>query len=401
VTGAGVLVDAAFVVASAPVLVCSSYLLLLTFLSGRIKPPAYGPPRLRFDFIVPSHNEELGIASTVESLRSVDYPADLFRVVVVADNCSDATAAKAEAAGATVIVRNSTDKKGKGYALELAFERTLAEDRADAVVVVDADTLVSKNILKAFAARFEAGAMAVQAEYGVSNPRASWRTRLMVIALAIFHVLRSLGRERLRVSAGLRGNGMGFSRALLKEVPHDAFSVVEDLEYGVRLGRKGHRVVFVHEAQVLGEMVSGESKSRSQRTRWEAGRMAMAKLHGFPLLKDAIKERSMLLFDLAMDVLVPPLAYVVAMAFLGGLGAGVWVFLGGSPVAALPWSFAWLSLVIYVFRGVLLSGLGLRGFVDLAAAPVYIIWKIALAIKQRGQRKDVWVRTAREGDHST
>ena len=98
---------------------------------------------------------------------------------------------------------------------------------------MDADTLVSPNLLRAFAARLDAGAAAVQARYGVRNPDASWRTRLMAIAFALFHDLRSLGRERLGLSAGLRGNGMCFSTRLLREVPHQAFSVVEDLEYGL------------------------------------------------------------------------------------------------------------------------------------------------------------------------
>ena len=81
---------------------------------------------------------------------------------------------------------------------------------------------------------------------------------LSVVALALFHVLRSVARERLGVSAGLRGNGMGFSREVLREIPHDAFSIVEDVEYAIRLGRAGHRVHFVAEAAVYGEMVASE-----------------------------------------------------------------------------------------------------------------------------------------------
>src|SRR5205823_3666605 len=102
-------------------------------------------------------------------------------------------------------------RRGKGYALAHAFEHALDDGFADAVAVVDADTSVSPNLLRAFAGRFDRGAVAAQAEYGVSNPEASWRTRLMVIALSLFHTLRSLARERLGVSAGLRGNGMAFS----------------------------------------------------------------------------------------------------------------------------------------------------------------------------------------------
>src|SRR6185295_741988 len=136
-------------------------------------------------------------------------------------------------------------------------------------------------------------------------PEASCRTRLMEIALSLFHDVRSLARERLRVSCGLRGNGMCFTGAVLAEVPHDAFSIVEDVEYGLRLGRAGHRVWYVDEAEALGDMVATSAESRSQRRRWEGGRLALAKMHAPGLLRDALAKRSLMLFDLAMDILVP------------------------------------------------------------------------------------------------
>jgi 1,2-diacylglycerol 3-beta-glucosyltransferase len=396
--------EVVLVVLSAPVLACAGYLFLLTLLSGRRRPPAYPTPTMRFDFVVPAHDEETGIGATVASLRAVDYPPELFRVLVVADNCGDATADRAREAGATVLVRVNKEKRGKGYALEHAFEHAASHPHAggatDAVVVIDADTVVSRNLLRAFSARFALGANAVQAEYGVRNPGASWRTRLMVIALALFHVLRSVGRERLGVSTGLRGNGMGFSMALLRQVPHDAFSVVEDLEYGIRIGNAGHRVWYVAEAHVLGEMVSGEQASRSQRTRWEGGRFAIAKQHAARLLGQGVARRSPLLLDLAMDVIVPPLTYLIGAAFLGAVASGAvswWATSQGvAPFAWAPWAASLFFVACYVLRGVVVANVGWAGVAALAYAPMYMIWKLALAVKQSRQRKGEWVRTARE-----
>ena len=205
------------------------YLGLLTLLSVPRRAPV-ASKLAKFVVVVPAHNEEAQIATTVQSLKAVDYPAELFDVLVVADNCTDATAAHAEAAGARVLQRQNDQLRGKGYALEYAFDTILTDPTVDAAVVVDADTVVSRSLLRAFAARLELGFLAVQAEYGVRNPDASWRTRLMAVALGMFHRLRSLGRERLEVSAGLRGNGMCFATKLLREHPHKAFGLVEDVE---------------------------------------------------------------------------------------------------------------------------------------------------------------------------
>jgi len=394
-------VDVALCVALLPVVAGCGYLLLLTLLSWRRAAPVPPAPARKFDVVIPSHNEELGIARTVANLSAVDYPGNLRRILVVADNCSDATAQKAREAGATVLERFDTEKRGKGYALAFAFERSQKDGFADAVVVVDADTVVTPNLLHAYAARLERGAHAVQAHYGVMNPTASWRTRLMTIALGMFHRVRSLGREALGVSCGLRGNGMCFTHEVLKQVPHDAFSVVEDLEYGIRLGRKGHRVHYAWESEVLGEMVTAEKQSRSQRQRWEGGRAQMRKLHGWPLLKDALAQRSGLLLDLSLDVLVPPLSQLVLATVGGAVAAAVVAWLsGGTAVAASALAgFGLASLGAYVLRGWWVSGVGPRGLLDLAWAPVYVVWKVWLMLRGPGaEKRGEWVRTTREAE---
>jgi cellulose synthase/poly-beta-1,6-N-acetylglucosamine synthase-like glycosyltransferase len=394
------LVDMILVALSLPVLAWTTYLAALAVLSSRNPTPVLTePPRTRFDLIVPAHDEELGIAATVESLLGVEYPAELRRVLVVADNCQDATGARARGAGALVLERSDVSRRGKGYALEFAFERSLRDGFADAVVIVDADTIVTPNLLRAFAARFVRGAVAVQAEYGVANRTTSWRTRLMHIALTLFHGVRSRARERLGVSAGLRGNGMAFASTLLREVPHDAFSVVEDLEYGVRLGLAGHRVEYAGEAQVFGQMVGSEHASRSQRRRWEGGRWVIAREHAPKLLAQGLRRRSLLLLDLAADLLVPPLTYVALAALFGFTAAAGWIVVGhGAGWALAPWAVALAGLIVYVLRGVWMARVGPRAVLDLLWAPVYMTWKIVLSLRASPSKDREWVRTAREGE---
>jgi 1,2-diacylglycerol 3-beta-glucosyltransferase len=405
-----VLVNITLVALAVPVIAWTSYLAALAMLSWlRFRPIEMGAPLsadslTKFDVIVPAHNEEVGIAATVRSLRALDYPPGMYRVVVVADNCTDATATRAAEAGAEVLERKDVERRGKGYALAHAFEQSLLAGKADAVVVVDADTTTTPNLLRVFDALFRSGAKAIQAEYRVAN-RDSWRTRLMHIGFTLFHDVRSRAREQLKVSVGLRGNGMAFSLPLLREVPHEAFSIVEDVEYGIRLGRAGHRVHYAGEAQVFGEMVASGAASRSQRERWEGGRWALARRHAGSLLGEGVRRPSLLLLDLAADLLVPPLTYVVLAATLGFMASASWVAFGhGAWWAVAPWLLTEIELGVYIVRGVWLARVGPRVVLDLLWAPVYMIWKVALATGstsvrgERGERGDKWVRTARRGD---
>jgi 1,2-diacylglycerol 3-beta-glucosyltransferase len=389
-----IIIDFILVLGALPVLFASLYLAALALLARQTTSDSTASG-VRFDVLVPAHDEEEGIAATVASLLAVDYPRELFRVRVIADNCIDRTAERAAAAGAEVLVRTDSECRGKGYALAYAFGHCLAEGRSDAVVVVDADTLVSPNLLAAFAARFQRGASVVQADYGVRNIESSWRTRVMTIALAAFHGVRSSARERLRLSCGLRGNGMGFSAALLRTNPPNAYSIVEDLEYGIQLGYAGVRVEYVHDVHVWGQMAVGEGASRSQRRRWERGRQALVRQHVRNLLVEAWRRKDACLADLAIDLIVPPLGQLVSVAAIGLLGsmAATWF---GVVIAPWVWGLSLLAIVGYVARGVAFSGMGLAGVLDLLWVPVYILWKFSLRFSDKGRKPAEWVRTTRE-----
>jgi cellulose synthase/poly-beta-1,6-N-acetylglucosamine synthase-like glycosyltransferase len=392
---AGVLVQTLLLVLALPALAASGYLLALTVLSARLPPPPRSTRTLRFDVIVPAHNEASVIGRSLQSLSVLDWPAENFRRIVVADNCSDDTARIARAAGATVIERNDPALPGKGHALALAFAFSRASGLADAVVVVDADAEVSPNLLEALATRIEAGAGVVQAHYGVLRAGQSWRTRLIAIAYGAVHTLRSRARERLRLSCGLRGNGWCVTHAVLEAVPYRAFSQTEDLEYGIVLGLAGQRVHFAGEASADAEMADVETVARRQRQRWEDGRFALIRSQTLPLLRAALRQRSAVCLDLALDLLVLPLSYValnvlalVAATALAALWRPAllgWLWAGGLAAAAL---------LIYVLRGWQLSGRGAAGLLDLLYAPVFIAWKMLWVLRRHPRH--AWAPTRRQ-----
>ncbi len=312
-----------------PVTAATLYLGLLTLLSARLPRPQPRRRDMRFDILVPAHNETAVIERTVRSLAAIDWPREHYRIVVIADNCSDDTAALARAAGAEVIERHDPAQRGKGYALEFGIAHSAADGFAQAVAVIDADTEVTPNLLATCAARIEQGAEVMQVHYGVLNPDDSWRTRIITIAYGAFHAVRGRARERLHASNGLRGNGMCMTHALLRDVPFNIHSMTEDLEYGIVLGLAGRRVVYIDEASADAELVASERGSRTQRQRWEGGRLAVLKAYVGRLLRQGLSRPSWLCLELAIDLLTLPLGYIVLQT--GGLLA-----LGGLAALALP-----------------------------------------------------------------
>ena len=86
---------------------------------------------------------------------------------------------------------------------------------------------------------------------------------------------RALGKRPIRIRRELPGHVANRLQAALWR---EAFSLVEDLEYGARLALAGTRVVYADEAHVYGEMVTSATASESQRRRWEGGRLLAARM---------------------------------------------------------------------------------------------------------------------------
>jgi cellulose synthase/poly-beta-1,6-N-acetylglucosamine synthase-like glycosyltransferase len=382
-------------------------LVVIAALSTRIRfrsKQARGTPGqdLRFVIVIPAHNEESHVATTVQSCRTLDYYRAAYRIVVVADNCMDDTAGVARASGAEVIDRQDLERRSKGYALEFFFQNNAEIDSGlgggfDAVVVVDADTIVRPDLLTGFAKAIEGGADWIQSYYSVSNPDASWRTRLLTYAFSLFNGVWLLGQDRLGMSVGFRGNGMCFTARGLERVPWKAYGLVEDQEFSWILRIAGERVRFLRETGVLGEMVSRGDSAVTQRQRWEDGRHSLVKRFLHPLLRS--RTLSPLQKGLALlDLLFPPLTRLLALLLLALTIYPLAYFTRGgmdSLVAGLSWVHAVMifTVALYAISPFLVLGLSWKYLPSLTAISYFAAWKVYTALRAR---TNAWVRTGRE-----
>lgn len=354
------------------------------------RPVTTGPNEMRLAVVIPAHNETALIGRCVESVAASARHAENCQIVVVADNCTDDTAARAVAAGARVLVRKNDEFRGKGYALRLAFD-TLQTEGFDAFLVVDADSIVSPNTLSEVSYWLGAGASVVQCRYRVSNDSASIRTRLMDLAFLAFNVLRPKGRSGLGLSCGILGNGFAVRRDTLQRVPYEASSIVEDLEYHLRLVAAGERVDFIDEASVFGEIPAGGEAARVQRSRWEGGRLRMMR-EWAPTLAAGILRKKWRLTEPLLDLLMFPLAYHVLLLLFACIVL---------PEPVRAWAAVALGLVgVHVLQASIMGGQPLKTVVALAAAPFYVLWKMTtlVAVLSASRRNAGWVRTGRENE---
>ena len=350
----------------------SLYLLILAIASSAYRPHTARrseAPRSRLVVIVPAHDEEHLVGRCVESLLTQSYPRDLYRVIVIADNCSDTTEPTAKATGAEVMVRVDPDARGKGRALRWAMDRLLeAPNPPDAVVVVDADSVADRDLLSALETELSLGHSVVQADYTLLvDESSSSRNKLIAAGFLLFHRVRFSGRARLGMAANLVGNGMLLSRNVLETHPWSAFTGVEDLEYSINLRLGGIRPWFAHAGLVSGPGPATRAGETRQRLRWEGGRFHVVRTRLWTLGRAAVTRRDAGLLDSALDLATPPLGVLCVATIFGVILVAAAAATRIVPAWALvPWALALLALPAYVV-------IGLRA----ALAPAYV-WRVVL-----------------------
>ena len=370
-------------------------LLMATISPDRKADPVGGAQteNFRLAVVVPAHNEAALIGRCVRSLAAAiatSKRASETRIVVVADNCTDATAARAIEAGASVLVRQNKSLRGKGHALRHAFDQ-LRVAGFDGFIVVDADSVVSSNLIGEAAHYLETGSPAIQCRYRVLNCDATLRTRLMDVAFLAFNVLRPKGRSGWGLSCGILGNGFGLRSQTLENIPYDASSIVEDLEYHLRLVAAGERVDFIDDAIVFGEIPADSGAAKVQRSRWEGGRLRMVR-EWVPGMAARVLRGEWRLTEPLLDLLTLPLVYHSALLMVAAIAL---------PASLRLWAEISLSIVLlYVLRACLLGGNPLKAAAALAAAPLYVLWKLTTlgAVFSASRRGASWIRSGRENE---
>jgi cellulose synthase/poly-beta-1,6-N-acetylglucosamine synthase-like glycosyltransferase len=253
-----------------------------------------------FAVIVAAHNEEKVIGALIENLLQLKYPKELYDIFVICDNCTDRTAEIVRSYGVNACVRHDPNRRGKGYAIEWMLKQLWKMPRSyDAVVMFDADNLVSSDFLMHMNNDLCNGRKVIQAYLDTKNPNDSWVTASYAISYYFSNRFWQLSRRNLNLANYLGGTGMCFETGLLKQIGWGATSLVEDLEFSMRCVKLGVKPVINYQAKVFDEKPITFKASARQRLRWMQGHFDVARRYFFPLLMQGIRERSWTKLDAA------------------------------------------------------------------------------------------------------
>ena len=351
--------------------------------------------RSRVAVLIPAHNESTNVLPTIKDVKTQLIAGD--RLIVVADNCTDDTAAVAQKAGAEVIVRQDPLRKGKGYALEFGIAH-LSENPPQTVVIIDADCRVSSKTIDHLATTCENSGRPVQALDLMTAPAGSpVNHRAAEFAWRVKNWVRPLGLSALHLPCQLMGTGMALPWALIRTTRVAGTSLVEDMKLGLDLAAAGAAPLFCTSALVTSQFPVSAEGAQTQRHRWEQGHIHLM-LTALPrVLGRSLASGNLSLLALALDLTVPPLSLLilllVAMLVISSLAA----LLGLAAMPLIVVAATSTAVAIAIFAAWWQFGRDVLPLRSAFLVIAYMAKKIPIYCRALSGRSTAqWIRTDRE-----
>lgn len=254
--------------------------------------------------VISARNESAVIGQLIESIHAQTYPAELIRIYVCADNCTDDTAEVARAAGATVFERQNRNLVGKATRWTICSKKSWSsDDDSDAFIVFDADNLIDREYITEMNKTFGLGFEAITSYRNSKNYGTNWISA--GYSLWFLREAKYLNNARLELNTSCAISGTGFllSRKLVEENggwKHHLLT--EDVEFSVDSVIQGKKIGYCSTAMLYDEQPITFRQSWRQRMRWAKGFYQVLGKYGLKLVKGTFLKLSFGCFDLLMTI---------------------------------------------------------------------------------------------------
>jgi cellulose synthase/poly-beta-1,6-N-acetylglucosamine synthase-like glycosyltransferase len=299
------------------VFTCRRLLFALTILTRRSVAPPYVPDATALPLVlvlVACRNEVRLISRLALALARLDYPAERYRIVLVDDGSTDATAERmrsvaAERAGWGVL--RLALSRGKAAALNAALART---DFGEIVYVLDADHRPLPDALRRMVRYLADPRVAgVSGRIIARNTLASPSAYYASVEGDVHQLVTMRAKDRLGLGPALLGSNCAYRRSVL--ISHGRFrpgALLEDYDVTASLYCAGYRIRFAEDVVSYHEVPETVGEYLKQHTRWGRGFYEVARVYMRPLLG-----APGLSWPLRLELVVSLLGYLDRVALLG------------------------------------------------------------------------------------
>ena len=248
------------------------YFIIGMFFTRKFKP---AKKKHKYGICIAARNEKSVIGNLLDSINKQDYPKDLYKIFVVADNCTDNTAEIARSKGAICYERFDEEHKTKGFALQFLFkniEHDYGIESFEGFFIFDADNLLKKDYISKMNDAFDEGCKIITSYRNTKNFDENW-----ISSNYALHWIRSIrtnhrARSVLRLATNIQGTGFLFSNEIVKD-GWKYTSLTEDRALTADAVAQGYQITYQDEAEFYDEQPTSLKIALRQRLRWSKGHL--------------------------------------------------------------------------------------------------------------------------------
>ena len=274
----------------------------------------------RFAVLIAARNEETVINHLIDSINTQTYDQGEVTVFVVADNCTDQTAACARKMGAIVYERFDQTKIGKGHAMEFLLNQ-MEKDYApfDGYFVFDADNVLDQNYILEMNKTFSDGYDIITSYRNSKNYGDNWISSGYAIWFLWESEFLNRGRMLLGTSCAVSGTGFFFSRRIIEKYGGwKFFLLTEDIQFTVDNVLSGEKIGYCRQAMLYDEQPVKFQQSFRQRMRWAKGFFQVFHRYGLDLFKGSL-QRNTSCYDMLMVIMPAIILTLFTLIFNGSM----------------------------------------------------------------------------------
>lgn len=287
--------------------------------------------------LFPAYKEDKVIISSVTSFLEQEYPKELYKVVVIADQLKESTIIQLKELPIKVLIvnfENSSKAKALNYAM-----KEIDEESYNLVTILDADNTVNPDFLVKINNAYEAGPSAIQA-HRIAKNRNTDIAILDAVSEEINNTIFRKGFSKLGFSATLIGSGMSFEYDWFKENINKVSTAGEDKELEKLLLKQRIHVGYLENVFVYDEKTQKKENFHNQRRRWLAAQYSSL-FNSLPDIPAAISSGNIdYLNKITQWMMLPRILLVISIGLISAIALVInWV-------VSIKW---WLLLLFLIF----------------------------------------------------
>ena len=220
--------------------------------------------------LIAAYNEEDWIVEKINNTLSLDYPAELLKVIIITDGSTDGTFQKAKSCsvpvGMSVEVHHQNERKGK----LAAIERIMPLVKTPITIFTDANTQLNKQAIQHLVRHYQnpkIGAVAGEKRIHSAN-----KDEASSAGEGLYWKYESLLKSwdaNLYSVVGAAGELFSIRTALFEKIPAD--TLIEDFFLTMTVLRKGYRIAHAADAYALEGASASVGEELKRKIRIAAG----------------------------------------------------------------------------------------------------------------------------------